>query len=97
MDANPKYEWRCPLCPDWEAVIERLSAAALNLAVMKHIIGHEERAAQRAVDKARLSCPQVDCSLGKDRRFDTTQRCLVPKLTDFDVKFLHDLKIKIEE
>lgn len=87
-------KWKCPLCPDANSVIERLSEAALNLAMMQHIIGHEERAAQRAVDKARLNCQSTDCSLGKSRHWSNEHKCMVPTFTDFDLRMLRELRIK---
>ena len=90
------YQWSCPLCEKVDGFFERQTELGLTIAVATHIINHEERAGLRAVDRARLTCCETSCSLGKNRKLDPDTQEFVPRLTEYDRKFLSGVRIKIE-
>jgi hypothetical protein len=90
------YEFICPLCEEFEGKFVRHTKLGLHVAVAEHILRHEERAGLRAVDKARLECVQTECSLGCRKKYDASDANMVPKMTEYDMKFCQGIKIKIE-
>lgn len=90
------HTWTCPLCEEVDGKIERQTRLALEVAMATHIMNHENSAGLRAVDRARLGCTDTTCSLGKGRAYDSSAQSFVPKLTDYDKKFLSGCKIKID-
>jgi hypothetical protein len=89
-----KLIWHCPLCTQEDGTVERGSQDHLDAAVANHIIvAHEERAALRAVDAARLSCPQTVCEIGRAMHYNKSLGCAELKLTDFDRRLLNGMRI----
>lgn len=91
------YKWSCPLCEPIDGQFERQTKFALDIATATHIISsHEDPAALRAVNSARLHCTETTCSLGKNRVYDSSASSFVPKLSEYDHKLLKGIKIKID-
>jgi hypothetical protein len=94
---NHQWCWQCPLCSEEIGYFARHTKLGLHVAVAEHILhAHEEPAAQRAVDRARLECTQTECSLGCRKKYDVSDANMVPKMTEYDMKFLSGVKVKIE-
>lgn len=96
MEPVKHYVWQCPCCSDDEGRVSRLSEAALDLAVMMHIKRHENVAALRAVDRARIQCDNPFCGIGKTKQWDETTGSTILKLTEFDLNLLHSMKIVVD-
>ena len=91
------FTWQCPLCDDQFGRVEADTEFGLEAKTANHITTqHEDSAAQRAVDRARLGCTDVNCSLGKSKIWDKYENMSVYKLTDFDKKFLDGIKVGYE-
>jgi hypothetical protein len=91
------HKWSCPLCESASGYFERSTEYALAVATASHIItAHEDRASLRAVNSARLHCTEIKCSLGMDKVYDSSAASFVPKLTEYDRKFLCGNKIKVD-
>lgn len=86
------HSWKCPLCMDDLGKIERQTEFGLIVATANHMTIHMDEASLHAIDRARLQCTEVNCSIGKAQRYSTAG--IVPKLTDYDRKFLSGLKIQ---
>lgn len=89
------YTFTCPLCEPAIGHFERLTQTGMDMAIAAHILRHEDAASLRAVDIARLRCTDVTCSLGKTRALNTDTGLFEPKLTEYDIKFLNGIKIKV--
>lgn len=90
--------WRCPLCKPEDGTIERGSQEFLDAAIGNHILtAHEERAALRAVDNARISCPAVACEIGRNAHYNKTLGCAELKLTEYDRRLLSGMRIEGDE
>jgi hypothetical protein len=87
--------WTCPLCAE-DGKIERGSDEFLDMAVASHILQHEQRAALKSVDAARLGCRTVGCEIGKNNKCYTTAGISSLTLTDFDRSLLAGMKISNE-
>lgn len=85
-------KFKCPLC-DPVVILTRSDQFALDIAIAAHIIHHEDEASLRAVDRARLGCQQVACSLGGGRMYHR-ENGFEYRLTDYDEKFLSGIRIK---
>jgi len=83
--------WLCPRCI---SKVEAVSEARLYWAVSGHIRDHEDAAAIKAVDRARMCCPMHDCRLGMNITAFGTR---IAGLTDFDLKLLREMKVLWDE
>lgn len=90
------HSWICPLCDEETGSFTRHTKLGLHVAVAEHILLHEDRAGLRAVDKARLECTDSTCSLGTRKQYDPSAVNMIPKLTEYDKKFLSGIRTKIE-
>jgi hypothetical protein len=84
--------WTCPLCIGDEPIV-RGSEEFLQMAVASHLLFHEERAALKAVDRARIECRVAGCEIGKKNclNLGTGNPCLA--LSEFDRTWLQAMKI----
>ena len=89
------YTWQCPLCIDACGYFERLTELGLCVATATHIQMHMECASLCAVYNARLKCTETTCSLGTSKKLNMDSGLFEPRLTEYDIKFLNGLKIKI--
>jgi hypothetical protein len=85
--------FECPICgPD--SKITRGSQEHLNLAISDHIMRvHEERAALQAVDRARISCPNTSCDIGRRTHCNLSIGTSIMLLTEFDKNLLQGMKV----
>lgn len=90
------YTFQCPLCEPEVGLFERNTADALDIAIASHILRHNDEACLRAVDRARLGCQEIKCSLGHNRVYDPLTKLSMSRLTEFDQLFLTGMKIRIE-
>lgn len=89
------YQWNCPLCEPAIGHFERITKTGIEMVMAAHILRHEEEAGLRAVNNARLKCAEINCSLGKTRCLNTETGLFEPKLTEYDIKLLQGMKIKV--
>jgi hypothetical protein len=87
--------WQCPLCDPEIGRFERITETGMMMAIAAHILRHEDSAGLRAVDMARLRCTDTACSLGKSKVLNHDSGLFEPRLTDYDIKFLNGMKIKV--
>lgn len=90
------HKWTCPLCEEVDGKFERQTKLGLDMAVAAHILRHEHAAELRAVDRARKTCQSTDCSIGRNKFYDSASADFSPRLTDYDKKFLEGVRIKLD-
>ena len=87
--------WKCPLCLEDEP-ITRGGQEFLDMAVAAHLLRHEERAALKAVDAARISCRVAGCEIGRKNNMNLSCGTAILTLSDFDQTLLRAMKIGVE-
>jgi hypothetical protein len=84
--------WRCPLCAG-DAEFVRGTQEHLDMIVAAHILQHESKASLLAVDRARLSCPVPECSIGRKNHVNLSLGSAFLTLSDFDKTWLMGMRI----
>ena len=64
--------------------------------IAAHVLQHEERAALRAVDRARLECTTIGCEIGRKNHQNLSIGNPNLTLTDFDKTLLAAMKINYD-
>lgn len=90
-----KLIWKCPICADDEAIV-RGSQEHLNMAMAAHILKHEQTAALRAVDRARVECVSPSCEIGRKNHWNKTIGSSELSLSEFDRNLLSAMKVGTE-
>lgn len=89
------FVFQCPLCK-LGGKISRSTEQELNSAVAIHIQDHEQRSALQAVDKARLTCPEASCAIGKTYQWNPTTSKSELVLSEFDLRLLAGMKVGVK-